>query len=206
MKRSIPFIVIIFLLLESSLIMAQEFEMFIYGGYTFGDNFTIDGGKAKIHDGLTFGTGFQYVVNDLYAVEALYHRHESQIVAKSNYLNLDVDLPMTVHFILAGSNRLLKIDEKASLFGGAKLGLVIYDPKSIKLDNVTHFAAGISAGGKYFIQPKLGLRLQANLLMPVTDYGGSIWWSPGSGLDVGLGSFAPILHFGFTGGLFFLIN
>jgi hypothetical protein len=203
MKLSKLILIFLFLITGPSALVAQSLEAYIFSGYTISDKFPIYGGRAKIHDGHTFGGGLQYMLNQQYAVEVIYHRQQSQITAISSNLSLDVDLPMNVHFILAGSNRVQRIHEKASVYGGVKVGAVIYDPKGIGLDNVTHFAAGVSAGGKVFIQPKLGLRVQANLFIPITDLGGSIFWSPGSGVNVGLAGFGSILHFGFTGGLFY---
>ena len=100
----------------------------------------------------------------------------------------------------------MKVNEKVTLFSGLKLGAVIIASKKDAFDNVTKFAVGLNAGAKYFMTEKLGLRVQANLNFPVTDVGGSLWWSPGSGLDAGVSSYTPVLQFGFTGGLVFKIK
>lgn len=189
------------LLISQTAIMAQSLEAYAFSGYTFSDNFPINGGRAKIYDGHTFGGGLQYMLNSQYAIEALYQHQKSRIEAKSNFLNVDVDLPMDVHFILVGSNRIQNLGKNASVYGGLKAGAVIYSPKGINLDNVTHFATGISIGGKFNINSNISLKVQSHLYMPITDLGGSIFWSPGSGVNVGLSGLGTILHFGFTGGL-----
>jgi hypothetical protein len=81
----------------------------------------------------------------------------------------------------------------------------IYAPKLHTRDNITKFAAGISGGFKYALNNNIGLRLQANLNFPIIDAGASLWWSPGSGVDVGVSSYTPIMQFGFTGGLVFML-
>lgn len=71
---------------------------------------------------------------------------------------------------------------------------------------MTRFAVGLNVGGAYYFTEQLGLRIQANLNAPVTDIGANLWWSPGSGIDVGVSSYTPVLQFGFTGGLVVRLN
>jgi hypothetical protein len=74
----------------------------------------------------------------------------------------------------------------------------LHDPKTMPLFLLFR---EINGGVKYFFTPGVGQRLQADLTFPVTNVGGSLWWSPGSGTSVGVSSYVPFLQFGFTGGL-----
>ena len=204
MKKII--VIAIFSFIAASSVMAQQLELFVHSGYTFGDKFPLSGGRGKIYDGHTYGGLFSVEISDFYAIELAYSRQDSRVLAISDYLGLDVDEKVSVNYILAGGNRLMKVNEKVTLFSGLKLGAVIIASKKDAFDNVTKFAVGLNAGAKYFMTEKLGLRVQANLNFPVTDVGGSLWWSPGSGLDAGVSSYTPVLQFGFTGGLVFKIK
>ncbi len=197
---------ITFLLLSGFLaVNSQSIDVFAFSGYTFADKFPISGGSAKIHGGHTFGGSVSYNLSEYYAFEILYSRQESRATAYSSYLNIDTDEPISVNYILAGGNRLAPISDQASFYGGVKLGAVVYAAKLNTRDNITKFAAGLSGGFKYALNNNIGLRLQANLNFPIIDAGASLWWSPGSGVDVGVSSYTPIMQFGFTGGLVFML-
>ncbi len=187
-------------------VVAQQVELFVHSGYTFGDKFPLSGGRGKIYDGHTYGGLLSVEISDFYAIELAYSRQDSRVLAISDYLGLDVDEKVSVNYILAGGNRLMKVNKKVTLFSGLKLGAVIIAAKKEAFENVTKFAVGLNAGAKYFMTETIGLRVQANLNFPVTDIGGSLWWSPGSGLDAGVSSYTPVLQFGFTGGLVFRIK
>jgi hypothetical protein len=199
MKKSI----LILLMLIGAIFSAgaQSLEIFGFSGYTFGDKLPISGGTAKIYDGHTYGVAVAYDVSETYAFELMYSRQDSRVTAFSTFLNLDVDEPISTNFILAGSNRLIPLSEKATLFSGVKLGAVIYSSKDDAFDDVTKFAAGINGGFKTTFTENFGFRIQANLNFPITDVGASLWWSSGGGTSVGVSSYTPVLHFGFTGGL-----
>jgi hypothetical protein len=180
---------------------AQSLEIFGFSGYTFGDKVNISGGKAKIHDGHTYGGAIAFNFNDAYAIEILYSRQDNKVTAFSSSLNLDVDEPVSTTYILAGSNRLIPLSEQAMLFSGAKLGAVTFRSKEGAFDDITEFAAGISGGIKFAFTQNIGLRLQANLNFPITNVGASLWWNSGGGTSAGVSTYTPIVQFGFTGGL-----
>lgn len=185
---------------------AQTFDLFGFSGYTFGHRFDISGGRARISDGHTYGGSLSYIVNELYAFELLYSRQNGRASARSVTSGIDVDEEVSVNYILAGSKRMHKISEKARVFGGLKLGVVIFDPVKDSFDPITRFAAGISGGIKYFLTDKAGIRLQSGLNFPITNIGASLWWSSGGGTSVGVSSYTPIVQFSFTGGVFYRIS
>ncbi len=199
MKKSILILLMVIGVIISA--GAQSVEIFGFSGYTFGDKFPISGGSAKIYDGHTYGGALAYNVSETYAFELMYSRQDSRVTAFSNYLNLDMDELMATNYILAGSNRLIPLSEKATLFSGIKLGAVIFSSKNNAFDDVTKFAAGFNGGFKTTFTENFGFRIQANLNFPITDMGASLWWSSGGGTSVGVSSYTPVIQFGFTGGV-----
>lgn len=200
--KKILFLISMFLLLNVNS-FSQGLSIFVHSGYTFGDRFPVYGGTGKIYDGHTYGGAINYEISDFYAIEISYSRQDSRVTAVSSSLLQAIDEPLSSNYILGGVNRQLKVSDEATLYGGLKLGAVIYSTSGSRFDAVTRFAVGLNAGAKYMFAEKIGLRIQANLNSPVTDIGSSLWWSPGSGVNVGVSSYTPILQFGFTGGLVF---
>lgn len=190
----------------SSPVFSQHLEIFVHSGYSFADKFPIDGGRGKMEAGHTYGGSLGYQLGEEYIIEVSYMRQDADVKAYSTYFSLDVNEPVNVSYIFAGGNRLFPIDEKFNLFTGARLGAFLLNFKDSSYDNITRFAVGVNAGLKYLITPQLGIRAQANLNFPITDVGANLWWSPGSGVDVGVESYTPLLQFGFTGGLVFVIK
>lgn len=194
------------LLIAGSSSFAQKAELFGFSGYTFADKFPISGGEGKIYDCHTYGGSLGINLGDYYQIELSYTRQNSFVDAYSQYLAVDVYEKASVNYIFAGGNRLFPLDENFTVYTGAKLGAFILGFKEDNYDNVSRFAVGVNAGMKYMLSPVAGIRVQGQLYFPITDVGANLWWSPGSGVDVGVSSYTPVLQFGFTGGIFFVLN
>jgi hypothetical protein len=198
------FTISMLLILSSGIsIKAQSLDLFVFSGYTFGHRFRITGGNAKIYEGHTYGMNLGYNISNFYAFELLYSRQDTRATARSVNSGIDVDEPTIVHYILAGSNRLQTISEKAAVFGGLKGGVVIFAPRNNSFNSITKLAVGFSGGLKYNLTRQVGLRIQTNLNFPLTNVGASLWWSSGSGPSVGVSSSRSIVQFGITGGVFY---
>lgn len=185
---------------------AQQLDLFLFTGHTFGHRFPISGGSAKLFGGHTFGGSLSYNLNEYYAFEAIFSRQNSRATAFSPSSGLDVNAKMSSNFFLLGGNRLMPISEKAIFHAGMKLGTVIYAAKLNAFDPITKFAAGVGGGFRYIISDQLALRAQANLNFPITDVGANLWWSPGGGTSIGVQTYTPIVQFGFTGGIMLSLN
>ncbi|MBZ0243304.1 MAG: porin family protein [Bacteroidales bacterium] len=203
MKRQLLLIVMIIASLSA---YSQGFKVFAYSGYTFGDKFPVYGGSGKIHGGQTFGGSLAYEINPLYEIELSYTYQNSRVVVQSQASGLDINSMASINHFLIGTNRIMPISEKSEAFGGAKIGLVYFASNADDFSNITKFAIGLNAGISYFFNPRLGLRLQANLHFPVIDVGANLWWSSGSGVDAGISTYSPIIQFGFAGGLVFKLT
>lgn len=199
-------LLLITLLIASLSAYSQDFKVFAHSGYTFGDKFPIYGGSGKIYDGHTFGGSLAYEISPVYEIEFSYTYQDSRIVVQSVASNVDINSTASINYFLIGTNRILPVSEKFELSGGIKIGAVSYASKEDDFNNVTKFAVGLNAGMSYFISPVVGLRLQANLNFPVIDVGANLWWGSGSGTNVGVSSYSPIIQFGFAGGLVFKIR
>lgn len=192
------------LLLTSMLSMAQSIQFTPFAGYTFADKFNIGGGTARIGDGFAYGGILSLFAGKYNALDLTYSRQGATGSAYSTYQNINVSGPVNVNYIFAGGTRHIPISDEAMFFTGLNLGVGFLSSDGFK--SVTKFAAGMNGGIKYFLNDRIGLRLQANLNFPVTDLGASFWWDPSSGTSVGVTSYVPVLQFGFTGGLIFKLK
>lgn len=201
------------LLLVLSLVLLPLFETMSQGieitpvtGYTFQAGFNILGGRAFLRDGQNWGGMMGFSLNQFMEVELGYNYMGTSAVARSVNLQENVDERTQVHYATIGVNRLIPRSEKLILFGGAKLGTGTLAFPEANIRNITRFSVGFQGGMKFFPSERVGLRMQANLMMPIVGVGTNLWWSPGAGTSVGLTGWSPIAQFGFTGGLIFRLQ
>lgn len=204
MKKLLLALIISFLSLSQS--MAQGVEITPFTGYTFQAGFNISGGRAFLRDGQNWGGMLGFSVNDFTEVELGYSYQGTSAVARSVNLQENIDIAAQVHYATIGVNRLIPTSDKMTFFAGAKMGTGTLAFPNGESQNFTRFSAGFQGGMKYYASDRVGIRLQANLMMPILAVGTSLWWSPGAGTSVGLSGWSPIAQFGFTGGLIFRLQ
>lgn len=204
MKKLLLALIISFLSLSQ--IMAQGVEITPFTGYTFQAGFNISGGRAFLRDGQNWGGMLGFSVNDFTEVELGYSYQGTSAVARSVNLQENIDIAAQVHYATLGVNRLFPTSDKMTFFAGAKMGTGTLAFPNGESRNFTRFSAGFQGGMKYYASDRVGIRLQANLMMPILAVGTSLWWSPGAGTSVGLSGWSPIAQFGFTGGLVFRLQ
>ncbi len=198
--------VILIMMIFPIAINAQSLDLYGFSGYTFGHSFPIDGGRAKIYDGHTFGGAVGIALDENYSIELLYSRQPSRGTAQFTRSNVRYDEPIASNYVLIGGQRYFSIAENAQLFSGLKIGSAVFSSRRNNFDNYVKFAGGLSGGVRYFITEEVGLRMQAHLLFPITNLGANLWWNPGAGTSVGVTSYTSIVQFGFTGGMVLRLN
>ncbi|WP_194774214.1 hypothetical protein [Pararhodonellum marinum] len=204
MKKAI--IVTSFVFCSLAQLMAQGIEITPITGYTFQSGFNIAGGRAFLQDGQNWGGMIGFPINKATEIEVAYNYMGTRAVARSTNLRENVDTKAQVHYATIGLNRLFPTSEKMTLFTGAKFGTGTLAFPESNFRNITKFTVGFQGGMKFYASDRVGLRLQANLMMPIIGVGSSLWWSPGGGTAVGVSGWSPIAQFGFTGGLIFRLQ
>lgn len=176
----------------------------IQTGYTFGSKFTIDGGQARIRDGSSWSGGLAYFIDESKGGELFYNYQSTFISARSSLIaGGKFEEQLNIHYIMAGVIGKRDISSKVDVMGGVKIGAVIFDPVQSNYSPITRMAVGFNGGGTFYLTEKVGLNAGLNLLMPIFDINGFVWWSPGSGINVGLSSNTPLVQFSFVTGLSF---
>lgn len=87
-------------------------------------------------------------------------------------------------------------------YGGTWLGATIYDPQYDEGDTYTRFTIAFGGGLKYYISETVGLRLNAQLNMPIWGGDFVVSWFPGSGVQPGAVASAVSAYGQFSLGVF----
>lgn len=202
-KYSILLVVLFVGILETS---AQSVEITPFTGYTFDHSFPIRGGRATLGGGQTVGGLLGFKLSDLTEIEVLYSWQSGNSVARSTAIQSNVNTVTNANYILIGGNKLFPLNSQMTLFSGLKAGAGIVAFPNGDYRDISRFTVGLNGGMKYFFTEKVGVRVQANLMMPVSNAGANLWWSPGSGTQVGVNGWSSVIQFGFTGGLVFRLS
>lgn len=187
-------------------INAQTIEITPFTGYTFNHGFPILGGRATLGGGQTFGGMIGFQLNDFFEIETLYSFQSGTSTARSTAIQGDVRARTNAHYAMIGGNRLFPVSSQMAFFSGLKVGAGILSFPNNEYRDISRFAVGINGGMKYFLSDNVGIRLQANLMMPISNVGANLWWSPGGGTQVGLNGWSSVIQFGFTGGMIFRLG
>ncbi|MBK9291939.1 MAG: hypothetical protein IPM52_09980 [Bacteroidetes bacterium] len=187
--------------ISSSVSYAQMITLNVNGGYLFGDRFNVSGGKAKIEgQWATMGIIAADIGQDRTA-EIAYLWQET--IGKLDFYNAQTSLneAINMHYILVGASQHFETSENLSFSLGSRIGLMVLAPRKPMLEDIVKFAVGFQAGSRLMVNSGMGVQFSANLFFPVTDIGGYLWWSPGSGSQIGLSSRIPFAQFGMFGGI-----
>lgn len=196
----------VLLIIASENLTAQSLEITPITGYTFDHSFNISGGRARLGGGQSFGGVLGIQLSKNLEVETLYSFQSGSSTAKSGLIQREVRTNTNANYILIGANKLFPASSQLTLFTGAKLGAAILGFPDNDFSDISRFAIGLNGGMKYFVNDNIGIRVQANLMMPISNIGANLWWSPGAGTSVGLSGWSSVIQFGFNGGLVFRIS
>jgi len=179
---------------------AQTFEITPFSGYTFPSSFDITGGTAKLEGNANWGISLAYITpNDLTEFEISYTFFGTNANASSVYLVEDENSSARLNFYMLGANRLLTVSEKVTFFAGLKLGASNLAFPDGENPSSTRFTVGFQTGIRYYVSDRIGFRIQGNLLLPIVNEGGSLWWSPGSGTSIS--GWSPIVPLSLNAGV-----
>jgi hypothetical protein len=188
-----------------------------YGSYVFDDGFDVYNDvntyyNGKIEAGAQWGAGVEYVTNEYFSVELLYLHKSSDVPAnfkfeagqpaRSETFDLKHD------YIMASFNGLKPSSSgKVEGYFGFMAGVLIANvtnPVSKQSESNTDFAWGGKLGLNYWMGPKVGIKLQANLLSASKATGGDVYW--GYWGPIYLDTYSTVWQFGLGGGLTFRLG
>lgn len=198
---------VIYLFTGSGLIFAQDHkvELTPFGGYMLGGSVKFYEGKFKVEDAACYGGMLAVQVKSGNFIEFSYTGMTTEGNWKP-YNNYEVSIPegtvdMAVNHFQIGSVNELQLDNEAIRpYGTASLGTTWFNIQDDDADDEWLFSVAAGLGLKYFFSEKIGIRIQARLLLPVVYNGGGFYLGTG-GSGMYVSSTAPIVQGDFTGGL-----
>ena len=141
-----------------------------YGSYVMKGGYNSEYGSAdflrgKTCDGIQWGAGVEYLLSDNYGVEAMYLRRITQAFQQSKMdPQKTMNFKLALNYILTGLNGyLLPATSRIQPFGSMLAGVVIEEidfPHNAINNSITKFAWAVRLGGKYWVSPRVGVRMQ----------------------------------------------
>jgi hypothetical protein len=188
-------------------IFAQDHKAEItpFGGYMLGGSIKFNEGKFKVQDAGCYGGMLAVQVHGGNLIEFSYTGMTTQGDWRP-YSNYSGDHPeatvdMAVNHFQIGSVNELPLDNEAIRpYGTLSLGTTWFNFKEENSTDKWLFSVGVGAGLKYFFNERIGIRIQARMMLPLVYSGGGFFIGTG-GSGTYVSTTAPIVQGDFTGGL-----
>ncbi len=189
------------------LLKAQKVELTPFGGYVFPGTMQGDYADIRFKDNAQYGGMLSIAVSRVMDVDFIYNRSDTK--AQITYANIVnnisyLEVPVSINYMHIGFTKNFRVNPMVSPFVGFNLGTCLIYPKANYSDQ-WFFSMGINAGAKIYFSKRVGLRLQAQGLMPVQGTAFSMFVGTGGG-GTSVSVYSTLFQFGFTGGLIFRLG
>jgi hypothetical protein len=190
-------LITVILLAVTHSIYAQKIEITPQYGYQVGAKYNYYGGYLKLKSSDQYGLTFGVNATDDITVEFMWAQQNTNIRIKDfQFAPQETDLTdVVVNHYQIGAMHMFGYSE-ARPFIGLSAGWSTFNPEMEIYNGTTTFTLGVSGGLKYFFTDRIGIRIQSQLLMPVS-WGGVYVGGGGGGVTAG----GSILQLNFSGGL-----
>jgi hypothetical protein len=190
-------LVITICIVLTNMTWAQKVEITPQYGYQVGAKYNYYGGYVKLKGSDQYGLTFGINATDEITVEFMWAQQNSKVsVQDFQFYPRETELTdVVVNHYQIGAVHMFGYSE-ARPFVGLSAGWSTFDPDMNIYNGTTTFTLGVSGGLKYFFTDRIGIRIQSQLLMPVS-WGGVYVGGGGTGVTAG----GSILQLNFSGGL-----
>ncbi|MGB5321316.1 hypothetical protein [Lutimonas sp.] len=190
-------LVITICIVLTNMTWAQKVEITPQYGYQVGAKYNYYGGYVKLKGSDQYGLTFGINATDEITVEFMWAQQNSKVsVQDFQFYPRETELTdVVVNHYQIGAVHMFGYSE-ARPFVGLSAGWSTFDPDMNIYNGTTTFTLGVSGGLKYFFTDRIGIRIQSQLLMPVS-WGGVYLGGGGTGVTAG----GSILQLNFSGGL-----
>jgi hypothetical protein len=183
----------------------HKVEITPFGGYLLGGSVKFYEGKFKIEDNACYGGMLAVRVSSGNFIEFSY----TGMTTKGDWLPYSsyilehpsqiVDMGVN-HFQIGTVNEVHLDNEAVKPYGTFTVGTTWFDIKEDNANDEWLFSVAAGLGLKYFFNERIGIRLQARLLLPIVYNGGGFYFGTG-GSGMYVSATAPIVEGDFTGGI-----
>ncbi len=198
------FLLSFMLVCSQLLVNAQRVEVTPFGGYVFPTRWNGGNGSLYFNGNAQYGGIVSIATSRVVDFNLIYNRIDTKVNPDVYGYPMD-NFDISENFYMVGVTKNFRVNEMVSPFASFNVGGVYLAPKNSNYYSYWYFALGIDGGVKVYFSKVVGIRLQAQLMMPV-QYGGFSFYygSGGGGSSVYINS--TLINFGFTGGLIFRIG
>ncbi|MCK9422899.1 MAG: hypothetical protein M0Q38_09885 [Bacteroidales bacterium] len=183
---------------------AQTVEITPFGGYVFPCRWYATGGNMYFLGNGQYGGMLSFGISRVMDVDLIYNRSDTKAQINIPGFKYDV-VPLSINYFQIGGAKNFRINKIVSPFFGLNFGGCLAAPKTGAYNDQWFFSVGMNAGSKFYFTKRVGLRLQAQLYMPIQSVGYMFYvGSGGAGSGITLNS--TLVQFGFTGGLIFRLG
>ena len=184
------------------LIQAQRtVEVTPFGGYVFASRMSGADVYVRFLDNAQYGGMMSIAVSRVFDVDLIYNRIDTR--AQVNLYNYPYEEDkLSINYMNIGFTKNFRVNPTVSPFVGFSMGACLMAPKSGNSYDYWFFDLGLSGGAKIYFAKHFGLRLQAQMYVPMQAAGYTFYFG-GGGYSSGVSVYSTMIQFGFTGGLIF---
>ncbi len=182
MKRLVLPLILFFLLPAVLMAEIPPVEITPVFGYHLAGGTDVDEGHLDITDSMTYGLFLSFV--DLpggFSIDLSYTRADSTLYFTSTDVGYTSgSMGIASNYILFGANKDF-LENRFRLFIGADIGAAWFDSKESSVSDAWFFALDLKGGMKFYLNDRIGFRLQGRFLLPMNLYNSGFFIGIGSG-------------------------
>lgn len=197
------FLILVFSYMMMGSLHARNIEVTPYAGWYFAGKLSVQEGDANIRNNMNFGLSISVPIRPDIMVELIYNRLDTYVDLIRRPTGVTEKLfDMSEETFHIGPVYHLQKKNNLVLYSTVSLGATYFNPKSVSNQSEWRFSVAAGGGMKAYLSERVGIRLQARLILPIFWSGGSLWCGTG-GCSVGLGAGSSLPQVDLTGGLIF---
>jgi hypothetical protein len=182
---------------------AQHLEIGPFVGYETNGKVSTSLGYLRIGYGMNFGGTISFGLDEDAQFEFSYN-HMNSTLSLDNGEHIINETPVNVDYYMFGLVGAQRLGDRFLPFYGGSLGWVHYGTPDEEYGNESLFAINIQGGMKFLISERIGIKIQARLLMPL--YAQGYYYAGTGSAGYGITSTCIMVQGDFTGGLYFIID
>jgi len=212
MKKTYIKIIAVLILLISSNKMFSQIEITPYGGYFYSTNINFYQGQLKIYDGAAYGGHIAIHTTETNSIEFTYvgNKTTARWRPYSGYYDYpSQEFGISSSYFLIGTIQDVPLNGNVTGFGSIKAGAGYFNALENSIADAWRFAVSFGLGAKVFFSDRIGLRMQANMHLPLYFNGVGAYCGVGTGgsnCGLSMNSTSAVLQGDISVGLIFKLG
>ncbi len=181
-------------------------EFALSAGYLFPSSMDVTQGTADFYGNLVYGVEISLGFSGNVDLTGSFFRQVTRYNLHSTRAeNIDNPMPVSLNYMFLGCNYNFRLSKHWTVFLGGSVGGVNLVQENHLYRDVWYLAFAGQGGGKVYLLPWLGLRLQAQVLYQLHPEGAPFLYRK-DGTPYPIDSYSNMPQFGIAGGMFFRVG